>query len=193
VVGLGNPGSEYEDTRHNAGFRIVERLAAKHGIALARDKRVRGRFGRGRIDGLDVALLAPDTWMNHSGEAVAAALEAFPLDPASELLVVYDDLDLPFGRLRLRPAGGAGGHNGMTDVQEQLGRSDFGRLRFGIGRPPPGVDPVEYVLSSWDAEQSQGLAAALDAAAEAIELALLRGVPLAMNQVNAPRAEEPSP
>jgi PTH1 family peptidyl-tRNA hydrolase len=81
----------------------------------------------------------------------------------------------------------------MTDVQEQLGRNDFGRLRFGIGRPPPGVDPVEYVLSSWDAEQSQGLAAALDAAAEAIELALLRGVPLAMNQVNAPRAEEPSP
>ena len=189
VVGLGNPGPEYEATRHNVGFRIVERLASRSGVALRRDKRLRGRFGVGRVAGAETGLLAPETWMNESGLAVEAALGAHPLDPATELLVAYDDLDLPFGRLRLRPSGGAGGHNGLDDIQERLGRSDFARLRFGIGRPPPGVDPVDYVLAPWTPDEAAALPGRVDAACDAIELALAEGVARAMNRVNGAPAE----
>jgi PTH1 family peptidyl-tRNA hydrolase len=190
VVGLGNPGSEYEATRHNVGFRVVERLAARHAIALAPERRLFGRFGAGRIAGHDVAILEPHTWMNRSGKAVLVALEARSLDPAEDLLVVYDDLDLPFGKLRLRPSGGAGGHNGLSDIQKCLGRSDFARLRFGIGRPPPDVDPVEYVLAPFDAVELPRLPERLDAACDAVEAALAEGVVRAMNRVNAPEPEE---
>jgi PTH1 family peptidyl-tRNA hydrolase len=192
VVGLGNPGPEYEATRHNVGFQVVERLAARRAIALRRERRLHGRWGVGRVAGAETALLAPETWMNRSGEAVVAALDAHPLDPASELLVVYDDLDLPFGRLRLRPRGGAGGHNGLGDVLERLGRDDFARLRFGIGRPPPDVDPVDYVLAPWTADEARALDARLDAACDAIELAFAEGVAYAMNRVNAAPADEPT-
>ena len=190
VVGLGNPGFEYEATRHNLGFRVVERLAARCGITLRREKRLRARIGVGRVAGIEAALLEPETWMNRSGEAVAAAIETHPLDPASELLVVYDDLDLPFGRLRLRPGGGAGGHNGLADILERLARSDFPRLRFGIGRPPAGVDPIDHVLAPWSADESAALDVRLDAACDAIELALTEGVARAMNRVN-PASPEP--
>jgi PTH1 family peptidyl-tRNA hydrolase len=189
VVGLGNPGPEYEATRHNVGFLVVERLAARHGIALAFDKRLFGRFGRGRIAGVETGVLEPQTFMNRSGRAVRAAIEAHPLDPASELVVVYDDLDLPFGRLRLRPSGGAGGHNGLTDVAESLGRSDFARLRCGIGRPPAGVDPVDHVLAPFTAEEAASLAPYLERAADAIEAVLAEGVGAAMNRFN----RDPSP
>jgi len=189
VVGLGNPGSEYEATRHNVGFRIVERLASRCGVALRREKRLRGRFAVGRVAGAETGLLAPETWMNESGRAVAAALDAHPVDPATELIVAYDDLDLPFGRLRLRPAGGAGGHNGLGDIQERLGRSDFARLRFGIGRPPPGVDPIDYVLALWTADEADALPSRIDAACDAIELAFAEGVTRAMNLVNGAPAE----
>ncbi len=190
VVGLGNPGPEYADTRHNAGFRVVDELARRHGIALARERRVLGWFGRGRVGGVETGLLEPHTFMNLSGKAVLAAATEYPLgDLASDLVVVYDDLDLPFGRLRIRPGGGAGGQKGLADIQDRLGRSDFPRLRFGIGRPPPGEDPVEYVLAPFDAEQQPGLAEVLARAADAIESILGDGVQLAMNRFNASRAE----
>lgn len=190
VVGLGNPGSEYEATRHNVGFRVVERLAARHAIALAPERRLHGRLGAGRIAGQEVAILEPHTWMNRSGQAVLAALETRALDPAVDLIVVYDDLDLPFGKLRLRPSGGAGGHHGLSDIRECLGRSDFPRLRFGIGRPPPDADAVDYVLAPFDAAETQRLPERLDAACDAIEAALAEGVARAMNRVNAPGPEE---
>jgi PTH1 family peptidyl-tRNA hydrolase len=193
VVGLGNPGPEYETTRHNVGFRVVERLASRSGSALARDKRVHGRTARARIEGRDVLLLAPETWMNRSGLAVEAAIAAYPLDPASELLVVYDDLDLPFGRLRLRPSGGAGGHNGLADVIERLGRSDVARLRFGIGRPPPGGDAVAHVLAPFTEEEAASLGDHIERAADAIALVLRDGVQRAMNLVNAAPVEDPRP
>jgi PTH1 family peptidyl-tRNA hydrolase len=190
VVGLGNPGPEYEATRHNAGFRVVERLASRRGIALRREASLHARFGLGRVAGAPTGLLAPETWMNRSGLAVEAALDAHPLDPETELLVVYDDLDLPFGRLRLRPRGGPGGHNGLADVQERLGRSDFPRLRFGIGRPPAGVDPIDYVLAPWSGDEAAALEGRLDAACDAIELAFAEGVRVAMNRVNAAPPED---
>jgi peptidyl-tRNA hydrolase, PTH1 family len=184
VVGLGNPGPEYADTRHNAGFRIAECLAERHGIVLRR--RFRGRFGSGRIAGVESALLLPQTFMNLSGRSVVEAVRNLPLgELAEDLIVAYDDLDLPFGRLRIRPSGGAGGHRGLADVQDRLRRRDFPRLRFGIGRPPPGEDPVDYVLAPFDAEQSAALAAALAAAADAVEGILADGVERAMNRFNA--------
>lgn len=193
VVGLGNPGPEYADTRHNAGFRVVERLATRHGIALRPERRFAGRFGDGIANGVAVGLLEPHTWMNLSGKAVAAAVDALPLgDLGSDLVVVYDDLDLPFGRLRVRPGGGAGGHNGLADIQERLGCSDFPRVRFGIGRPPAGGDPVDYVLAPFDAEQRVALDAHVERAADAVEAILAEGVTSAMNRYNASRAEQAS-
>jgi len=191
VVGLGNPGPEYADTRHNVGFRVVERLAARWGVALARNRPLRARYGEGTLDGLPVGLLEPWTWMNLSGRAVLAAVRELPLaDPSRDLLVVYDDLDLPFGRLRIRPGGGAGGHNGLADIQDRLQRSDFPRLRFGIGRPPPGADPVEYVLAPFDEAQARALDERLELAADAVEAILHDGVEAAMNRFNASRPEE---
>jgi PTH1 family peptidyl-tRNA hydrolase len=193
VVGLGNPGARYESTRHNAGFAVVDRIAARHRIALRPDGRLRAKLGVGPIAGVETALLAPQTFMNRSGDAVRAALDAYPLDPAADLLVVYDDLDLPFGKLRLRAGGGAGGHNGLGDIQERLDRRDFPRLRFGIGRPPPGEDPIEYVLAPFAPDEQAELDARLDAAADAIELAIAEGVPRAMNRVNAAPVAEAAP
>lgn len=192
VVGLGNPGPEYADTRHNVGFRVLATLARRHGIALARDKRLRGRYGEGDIGGVRTGLLEPWTWMNRSGEAVLAALDRLPIgDLATDLLVVYDDLDLPFGRLRVRPAGGAGGHNGLGDILERLGRRDVPRLRFGIGRPPPGVDPVDYVLGPFADEEAALLETRLALAADAVETFLREGVRAAMDRFNPAREESP--
>jgi PTH1 family peptidyl-tRNA hydrolase len=184
VVGLGNPGSRYAGTRHNAGFLVVERFAKRAGFALGRE-RFQGRFGQGQVAGEDVAVLLPGTFMNRSGEAVGAALESFPeLEPASDLLVVFDDLDLPFARLRMRRFGGAGGHRGVEDLIRRLGHGDFPRLRFGVGRPAEDVDPVEWVLSPFTPEQAAGLSAALDTAAEAVEEFVRDGVEMAMNRAN---------
>lgn len=190
VVGLGNPGPEYADSRHNAGFRVVEALARRHGIELARERRLLGGVGRGRVCGVETALLEPHTYMNRSGQAVLAATSEFALaEIGSDLVVAYDDLDLPFGRLRIRPGGGAGGQKGLADIQNRLGRNDFPRLRFGIGRPPPGDDPVDYVLAPFDAEQQAGLSEVLERAADAIEAILTDGVQLAMNRFNASPAK----
>jgi len=187
-VGLGNPGSRYRDTRHNAGYRVVERFARELAVSLAL-RRFAGRFGWAQLEArgerLAVALLEPETGMNRSGSSVAAAVRELPIPhPARDLLVVYDDLDLPFGRVRLRASGGAGGHRGMADVLAELGSRDVPRLRFGLGRPPEGEDPIGYVLSPFSASERQSLEPLLTAAALALRTALLDGVMEAMSQVN---------
>jgi PTH1 family peptidyl-tRNA hydrolase len=189
VVGLGNPGPRYAATRHNVGFRIVERFAAERRIALDA-RRFDGRFGRGRLaaagcDPLDVGLLLPETFMNRSGECVREALRNLPVDDvAKDLLVAFDDVDLPFGRLRLRPGGSAGGHRGLTDLIACLGREDFARLRFGVGRPALPIDTADWVLSRFAAEEEAALGERLGAAASALEAALTLGVAAAMNRWN---------
>jgi PTH1 family peptidyl-tRNA hydrolase len=189
VVGLGNPGRRYEATRHSVGFRIVERFAARWGIELG-ERCFGGRFGRGSVQGaegepLEVALLEPQTFMNRSGAAVAEALRGLAVeDPAVDLLVVLDDVDLPFGRLRVRPSGGAGGHRGLGDVIETLGRSDFPRLRFGVGRPPAPLDTAEWVLEPFSEEEAAQLGERIEVASEALGAALLEGVAAAMNRFN---------
>lgn len=184
VVGLGNPGRRYAATRHNVGFRVVERFAAVRGIALDAEC-FHGRFGRGRLGDLDVGVLEPLTYMNLSGDAVVAALAALPVgDPADDLLVVLDDVDLPPGRLRIRPGGGGGGHRGLTHVIERLGRSDFARLRFGVGRPPPPLDTADYVLEPFAPDEHRAVEARVAEAADAVALLLREGVRLAMNRYN---------
>jgi peptidyl-tRNA hydrolase, PTH1 family len=188
VVGLGNPGPRYADTRHNVGVRVLERFAGEHGLALDA-RRFASRFGSGVVAlgdaRLAVALLAPETFMNRSGEAVAGAVaELGVADVASDLLVVLDDVDLPFGRLRLRPSGGSGGHRGLADVIERLARRDFARLRFGVGRPAPEQDTVDHVLEEFSTAEQAALPGHIARAASALGAALFIGVYAAMNEFN---------
>jgi len=185
VVGLGNPGRRYATTRHNVGYRVVEAFAALHAIALS-SRKFSGRFGRGKVARCDVAILEPETFMNLSGASVAEAVRLLPMDDmATDLLVVSDDVDLPFGRLRIRPGGGAGGHKGLRDIIEHLGRDDFPRLRFGVGRPPhPGQDTADWVLEGFSEEEEKVLPKRVEDAAHAVSSFVASGVQAAMNQWN---------
>ncbi|MHB8454887.1 MAG: aminoacyl-tRNA hydrolase [Acidiferrobacterales bacterium] len=145
IAGLGNPGPEYADTRHNAGFRFVDALAGTIGSSLRPEGRFSGRVSRIRIGDREVCLLEPDTFMNHSGQAVSRVARYYKI-PIEEVLIVHDELDLPPGTLRLKRGGGAGGHNGVTDVIEQLAGREFLRLRIGIGRPESSAQVVSFVL-----------------------------------------------
>lgn len=145
VAGLGNPGPEYADTRHNAGFRFLEALLEGRGPSLKGETRFAGRVAKIAIGARELWLLAPDTFMNHSGEAVAKLAHYYKI-PVNEILVVHDELDLPPGAVRLKTGGGAGGHNGVSDVIEKLGSPDFHRLRLGIGRPASSAQVVSFVL-----------------------------------------------
>ncbi|MEZ4280216.1 MAG: aminoacyl-tRNA hydrolase [Myxococcota bacterium] len=187
VVGLGNPGARYAATRHNIGFRVVERLATRHRAVFAPDDDRSGRLARAAIAGIDCALLEPTTFMNRSGESVQAALASWPhLRPDSDLLVVYDDLDLPTGRLRLRGSGGAGGHRGMADLVRALETTGIPRLRFGIGHPGQRAAVVDWVLEPFlAAEEAEVLPAAIERAADAIECFLREGLAAAMDRFNA--------
>jgi len=181
VVGLGNPGERYRHNRHNIGFHCVERLARDHGIELSK-KRFKAVWGQGRIDGQSVIVAMPQTFMNDSGQAVAPLSRWFKITP-EHIMVVYDDLDLPTGRVRLRPGGSSGGHHGIESIIEALGTRDFTRLRIGIGRPEFG-DPIDYVLNDISREQEPVLAEACKVAVRAIECFLTRGIREAMNQFN---------
>ncbi|MHB0875846.1 MAG: aminoacyl-tRNA hydrolase [Anaerolineae bacterium] len=181
IVGLGNPGSEYRGTRHNAGFRVVEEFASRRHFRFG-PARKQARVAVGHVGDLTVALLEPLTYMNVSGEAIAKALREYNLTPA-DLLVVYDDVDLPLGRLRVRTQGSAAGHKGVLSTIERLGTADFARLRVGIGRPDGG-DVKDYVLSPFSRDEEATFAGVLDRAVSAIETFLSEGVDVAMNQFN---------
>jgi PTH1 family peptidyl-tRNA hydrolase len=189
VVGLGNPGERYRNNRHNIGFRCVERLAREHGIVLNK-KRFKAVWGQGQIAGQSVILAMPQTYMNDSGLAVQPLSRWFKIPP-ERIMVVYDDLDLPTGRVRLRPGGSSGGHRGVESIIAALGVRTFNRLRIGIGRPEYG-DPIDYVLNDISREQEPLLLAACDVAADAIACFLTHGIREAMNQFNglATRAAE---
>jgi peptidyl-tRNA hydrolase, PTH1 family len=182
VVGLGNPGPTYEGTPHNIGYRVIEELARRHGVPRAR-RGFDGRVAEGTLRGRSVLLLQPTTFMNDSGRSVAAALRATKL-PVTDLLVVHDHIDLPFGRLRLMEGGGSGGHNGLKSITGLIG-PDYCRLRVGVDRPPS-TDPdvvAEFVLSPF--RESRAEVDALTAsAADAVELWLDAGLEAAANAVN---------
>lgn len=182
IAGLGNPGLQYAANRHNVGFRCVEWLAARHDLTF--DKRQkRALVVSGAICEQRVILVKPQTFMNESGRSVVP-LARFYKAPPERLLVVYDDLDLPLGTVRLRPEGGSGGHKGMRSIIEHLGGQGFPRLRIGIGRPPGRMDPAAYVLQDFSAEEEPLLEETLERAVAAIETWLREGIQVAMDRYN---------
>jgi len=182
VVGLGNPGRKYERTRHNAGFMAVDELARAAGIALSQEK-CHALVGKGAMGTEKVVLAEPQTYMNDSGRSVAALLKDSYASVA-ELIVLHDELDLAAGMVRVKTGGGHGGHNGLRSIIEYLGTADFVRVRIGIGRPVPGMDTADYVLSPFFAEEREATAAAMVTAAEAARVIVSQGVTKAMNQFN---------
>src|SRR5262245_48981233 len=181
VVGLGNPGARYRSTRHNLGFMVVDALAERWRIGVG-GRRHEAELGTGSVGGARVVLAKPQTFMNASGESVSKLRRLYRLDP-SHILAVYDDLDLPLGKVRLRGDGGAGGHNGVASLISVLGKG-FPRLRIGIGRPPGGADPVGYVLESFEAPEISTVRDAIERAADGIESWIANGLEPTMNVLN---------
>ena len=181
IVGLGNPGPRYAETRHNLGFRVVDLLAERHHLT-AETKKYRALVGSGRIRGHPVLLLKPQTFMNDSGKAVRSAAQ-FRKASLDRIVVIVDDLDLPLGRVRVRPQGSAGGHGGLKSIMQLLGSQEFGRVRIGIGRPDQG-DVVDFVLTPFHATEVETVAAACRTAADAVEEIVAHGFESAMRVVN---------
>ncbi len=182
LVGLGNPGVRYALNRHNAGFLLLDRFAAAHQLSFAR-RRFNAQLAEGIVAGERVLLAKPQTFMNLSGNAVGK-LASFYRIPTRDIIVCYDDLDLPFGRIRLRAQGSAGGHHGMESIIAALGTNDFARLRIGIGRPDSRED-VNHVLGNFSGDETRMLDETLARAREALETWLREGIVKAMNEFNA--------
>jgi PTH1 family peptidyl-tRNA hydrolase len=181
-VGLGNPGKRYERTRHNLGFLVVDRFAAAHGLMVA-TLEFQSRTGRLKLNGEEVVLVKPQTYMNRCGAAVSEALDALRVD-LHDLTVVHDDLDLPFGRIRIRARGGSGGHRGVRSLLETLPSELFFRVRIGIGRPSLGVEPADYVLQDFSPEEVSLLDHVVGRGADAVATLLRDGPHRAMEQFN---------
>ena len=182
IVGLGNPGREYRETRHNIGFMLIDRLSVRFN---ARMRRMQSKALVGSVvhNGMKLILAKPQTYMNLSGQSVQGLVRFYKI-PLENLMVAHDDLDLPFGTLRLRPAGGAGGQKGIRSTIQHLGTQDFPRLRLGIGRPPGRMDAAAYVLQNFAKADEQSLSETLDRAADAVETFLDAGLDKAMNRFN---------
>jgi len=183
IVGLGNPGIEYQFTLHNFGFLAIDRLAEQYGAHIA-NRRCRALTGKAVIAGQDVRLAKPETFMNLSGLSVRELVSEYEVDPAQDLIVLYDDLDLPFGMVRVRPKGGAGGHHGMESIIGVLNTQDFTRIRLGISPERPIGDGAKYVLSQFKKSQYPVVDEVLDTAAEAVKVILTDGPAAAMNKFN---------
>jgi PTH1 family peptidyl-tRNA hydrolase len=185
IVGLGNPGDRYQRTRHNIGFGVVESLAERWGAHGQPRRTMDSLVWEGRFSNERCLLVRPQTFMNRSGGPTAALASYFQV-AAEDVVVVHDDLDLPFGTVRCKSGGGHGGHNGLRDLHNQLGR-DYARVRCGIGRPPEGCDTASYVLSAWNVEEQAELANVVSRACDATEAILQEGVVAAMNVFNVRR------
>ena len=181
VVGLGNPEPRYQGNRHNLGFRVVDALGVRAGARWS--ERFRSQLGQGSLGDARLFLLKPLTFMNASGEAVAAAAKFYKIPPEA-ILVAHDELDLPLSRIQLRIDGGHGGHNGLRSIEGLLGSRAFGRLRLGIGRPPVGWDAANYVLSDFETSERAEVDREVEAATAAAEAAVVDGMQAAMNRFN---------
>jgi peptidyl-tRNA hydrolase, PTH1 family len=184
VVGLGNPGPEYAETRHNVGVRVVELLAARAGGGRFSKHKSNADVLEGRLAGRRAVLAVPRTYMNVSGSPVAGLLRYYGVAPA-DLVVVHDDLDLGFGVVRLKQGGGEGGHNGLRSISASIGTKDYLRVRFGIGRPPGRQDPADFVLKRFSGAERKDLEFAVDLAADAAEALLRDGLEPAQNRFHA--------
>ncbi|MFM1655450.1 aminoacyl-tRNA hydrolase [Brevibacillus sp. B_LB10_24] len=182
MIGLGNPGRQYEDTRHNVGFMAIDKVSNEWQIPVSQNK-FRALIGEGRINGERVLLVKPQTYMNLSGESVREIVSFYKLTPA-DILVVFDDLDLPVGRLKLKEKGSAGGHNGIKSLISHLGTQEFKRIKVGIGRPEPGRNVSDYVLGSFSTGEHPLIERAVALAAEACAMAATERFDLVMNRYN---------
>ena len=181
VVGLGNPGRRYVQTRHNVGFMVIETLANRWNIP-ADGKQLGALVGGGRVADGKAMLVRPQAFMNRSGQPVRSLMGYFKLE-SSDIIVVHDDLDLPFGRVQLKRGGGHGGHNGLRDINKHVG-SEYIRVRMGVGRPPEGWDTADYVLGKWNPTEKTEIESILDRGADAVEGVLRDGIDAAMNVFN---------
>ncbi|GAE87237.1 peptidyl-tRNA hydrolase [Acetivibrio straminisolvens JCM 21531] len=182
IVGLGNPGAKYENTRHNVGFDTVELLSRRHDIKLTKLKH-KALIGDGNIGGRKVILAKPQTFMNLSGESVREIVEWYKI-PVKNIIIVYDDIDLPVGKLRLRPKGSAGTHNGMKSVIYQIQSDEFPRVRIGVDKPPEGWDLANYVLGRFSGDERKKIEDTIERAADAVEAIVKSGIDSAMNRYN---------
>jgi len=182
LVGLGNPGRAYQETRHNLGFRVIDLFARNNGIPI-RKKKFNAQFGSGRFENEDVLVLKPSTYMNRSGIAVSVFADYYRLGPG-DVVVSHDDVDLPLGRIRLRHGGGDGGHKGIRSVIEWTGSADFVRLRMGVGRPE-GTETIErFVLQTFRKDERATAASLVEQGVQALEVLLVKGLDAAMNEFN---------
>lgn len=183
IVGLGNPGKRYQDTRHNVGFMVIDLLAKTPGFGPFHEQ-FGAEIAERRTDSEKVVLVKPQTYMNLSGQAVRQVLDFYRV-PLGDLLVVCDDVNLPLGQLRIRPRGSHGGHRGLQDIQQHLGTTEYARLRIGVGQPERGGDLAEYVLDRFRPTEKPVIQEALLRAAQAVEVWLQRGIAACMNEFNA--------
>lgn len=183
IVGLGNPGKQYEHTRHNVGFDTIDVLAERYHISVDAKKH-RALYGKGIIEGNKVILAKPQTYMNLSGESVRELIDFYKIDETEELIVIYDDISLDPGQLRLRAKGSAGGHNGIKNIIAHLGGQEFKRVKVGVGEKPKGYDLADYVLSRFPKEEREKVDAALERAADAAVKIITDDMAAAMNEYN---------
>lgn len=182
IVGLGNPGKEYENTRHNMGFKVLNKLSEKYNIPITQSK-FNGKYGTGTIENEKVILLEPQTYMNLSGEAIKPMLDFYKVAP-SNLLVIYDDIDVEPGKIRIRMKGGPGSHNGMKSVVKSIGSEEFPRVRVGIGQPIIKLAMIDYVIGYVPEEELKILNDGIEKAEEAVIEVLKHGINYAMNKFN---------
>ena len=183
IAGLGNPGGKYEKTKHNMGFQVIDLLADKYHIEM-NQKKHKAICGTGIIEGVKVLLLKPQTFMNLSGESIRDAVDFYKIDPETEFIVIYDDIFLPPGHLRIRKKGSAGGHNGIKNIIQHLGTQVFPRIRVGVGEKPEGWDLADYVLSGFSKEDEVLVKESWERAVEAAAVMLTDGPEKAMNDFN---------
>lgn len=188
IVGLGNPSKEYEKTRHNVGFEVIDKLADKYNISVD-TKKHRAYIGKGMIAGQKVILAKPQTYMNLSGESVRSLLDYYKVDEEQELLVIYDDISLDNGQIRIRAKGSAGGHNGIKNIIAHLGGQVFPRIKVGVGEKPPKYDLADYVLGHFSKAEQELMDEGYEKSVHAVELILQGDMTEAMNEYNRKKKE----
>lgn len=183
IVGLGNPKKEYNNTRHNIGFDVIDALADKAGITL-NEKKHKAIIGKGVIQGIKVILAKPQTYMNLSGESVRVLIDYYKIDETDELIVIFDDVSLDVGQLRIRKKGSAGGHNGIKSIIAQLGHDTFLRIKMGVGEKPKGYDLADYVLGHFTKKEREQMEESIELATDAVGMLAVHEIESAMNQFN---------
>lgn len=189
IVGLGNFGRQYDNTRHNVGFDVIDRLAEQENIAVM-EKKHKAVIGKGLVAGQKCILAKPTTFMNLSGECVRELIDYYKVDETSELIIISDDVSLDVGRLRIRKRGSAGGHNGLKNIIAHLGHDTFVRIKMGVGEKPRGWDLADYVLGHFSEPERKAMEEAAERAADAIRTLITAGADAAMNEFNSAKSEE---